>query len=138
MIATHPDASRDLMSCSQVENRTPVKHADCAYGSSRRCTSTHESGAVILPNLVGVAYTWVMRGLKGPTPAGRVDLFEAQYHGYRYSQLHAARLRLRAAYGPVAARKTAQITTILAITSPANGSTAERIDALVVASTGGE
>jgi hypothetical protein len=34
-------------------------------------------------------------------------------------------------------RKTAQITTILAITSPANGSTAERIDALVVASTGG-
>jgi hypothetical protein len=58
-------------------------------------------------------------------------------HGYRYSQLHAACLRLRAAYGPVAARKTAQITTILAITSPANGSTAERIDALVVASTGG-
>src|SRR5215472_12278290 len=39
MTATHPDASSDLMSCSQVENRTPVKHADCAYGSSRRCDS---------------------------------------------------------------------------------------------------
>jgi len=42
MTATHPDASRDLMSCSQVKNRTPVKHADCAYGSSRRCTERRE------------------------------------------------------------------------------------------------
>ena len=30
------------MSCSQVKNRTPVKHADCAYGSSRRFTERRE------------------------------------------------------------------------------------------------
>jgi hypothetical protein len=45
MIATHPDASSDLMSCSQVENRTPVKHADCAFGSSRRCAGRRERHA---------------------------------------------------------------------------------------------
>src|SRR6516162_5303978 len=42
MTATHPEANSDLMSCSQVENRTPVEHADCAYGSSRRCTGRRE------------------------------------------------------------------------------------------------
>ena len=40
-------------------------------------------------------------------------------------------------YDPVAARKRAQITTILAMTSPANGSTAARIAAAVVGSIGG-
>jgi hypothetical protein len=42
MIATHPEPSSDLMSCSQVENRTPGEHSDCAYGSPRRCTGRRE------------------------------------------------------------------------------------------------
>ena len=82
----------------------------------RRCSSTTDRSKVS-PKNVRIATD------------GRSD------HGYRYSQLHVACLRLGAAYGLIAARKTAQITTILAITSPANGSTVERIDALVVAST---
>jgi hypothetical protein len=42
MTAMHPDASSGLMSCSQVENWTPVKHADCACGFSSRSTGRRE------------------------------------------------------------------------------------------------
>jgi fibronectin-binding autotransporter adhesin len=61
-------------------------------------------------------------------PHGRID------RRYRHAQLHAD----ISSFGPqVAARKSAQITTILAMTSPAKGSTAARIVSPIAASSGG-
>src|ERR1700739_1424606 len=62
MTATHPDASSDLMSCSQVKNRTSVKHADCTYGCSCRKRSRF---ILRKANSVGGDRTGRQRNLRG-------------------------------------------------------------------------